>query len=117
MQPHSSLHFALGLAVAAVALGGLTFLHHAARRRRLRHALVLAVAFAGVHLAIDYSTRVQQWAEFGRVQQAEWLLLAFALVNVLVAVLFNPWVGRTQDRAPAIVQDTLVVVGLGVFAA
>ena len=39
----------------------------------------------------------------------ERLLIAFALINLLVTLLFNPWYrDQVADRAPAIVQDTMV---------
>jgi small-conductance mechanosensitive channel/CRP-like cAMP-binding protein len=44
-------------------------------------------------------------------------LLGLAIISLAVAIIFNPWVGqRARNRAPAIVQDALVVIGIGAAA-
>lgn len=49
--------------------------------------------------------------------KVEGLLIAFALLNAIVPLLFNPWFrDQPSDKAPAIVQDTLVAA-FGVVAA
>ena len=43
--------------------------------------------------------------------------MAFAVVNLLVALTLNPWrTDRLPDRFPAIVQDTLLILLFGVVA-
>jgi small-conductance mechanosensitive channel/CRP-like cAMP-binding protein len=114
---HSSAHFVVGVALLVVSLAGWVAIADHAMRRRFRQTVVILAAFVAVHYAILHSTVVQHSSHFWRVLQGEWLLLGLAVINLLIALIFNPWVGqRARDRAPSIVQDALVVVGIGIFA-
>jgi small-conductance mechanosensitive channel len=54
------------------------------------------------------------YVSFPNEDAVERLLLAFAAINAVVSLLFNPWFqDRVFDRSPAIVQDALVVVIFG----
>jgi small-conductance mechanosensitive channel/CRP-like cAMP-binding protein len=115
IQP--ALPFYLGLVLAAVALAGLAFVRDETMRRRLRHVLVTVLALIAIHLAVEYWPAVHESSHIGRIVQAEYLLLGLAIISLAVALIFNPWVGqRARNRAPAIVQDALVVIGIGAAA-
>ena len=78
-------------------------------RRRLRFTLVALAAIAAVHYG-----RIYAFPQFTSAPTIEQLLLALALINAAVTLLFNPWFDdRVLDRSPAIVQDTLVVAVFG----
>ena len=74
-------------------------------RRRLQFSLLALLVLAVLHGVAGYAPAVAS-------HQAalERLLLALALINAAVTLLFNPWSeDRVFDRSPAIVQDTVVV--------
>ena len=95
------------------------------RRRLLWSALFLIIAIA-LHFVIADRWNLQSDPALRSMPDAfltehawkvEGLLIAFALLNAIVPLLFNPWFrDQTSDRAPAIVQDTLVAA-FGVVAA
>jgi small-conductance mechanosensitive channel len=106
---HSSEHliWALALGLAAMALTAVV------RNQRIRSRLWLTVggvtAFAGLHgwiwFALDTSS-----PSFSQSLVIENLVLALSFVNAVVALTLNPWFSnRTLERAPAIVQDAIVV--------
>jgi small-conductance mechanosensitive channel/CRP-like cAMP-binding protein len=95
------------------------------RRRLLWSALFLLGALV-LHLVIAGRWNLETDAALRSLPDAflteegwkvEGLLIAFALLNAIVPLLFNPWFrDQPSDHAPAIVQDTLVVA-FGVVAA
>jgi small-conductance mechanosensitive channel/CRP-like cAMP-binding protein len=99
----------LGLALLAVML----VLRGASRNRHLRGRLsasaAAAATYAIVAATIDYGAMRPGMLDELRILQP--LLLAFAIINALVALLINPWrVDRIPDRFPTILQDTIVIV-------
>lgn len=88
--------------------------NHVIRRRLLFTVIVLAAA-AALHLAIVDLPGIQPLSENGWKFQG--LLIAFGVINAIVTLVFNPWFrDREPDRAPAIVQDT-VIAALALIAA
>jgi small-conductance mechanosensitive channel/CRP-like cAMP-binding protein len=99
----------IGLALAAASLGLMTVVRNRVVRRRLRFTLIAVAALAALHLTAGYLVQDLQ-----RSHTVEQLLLALALINAFVTLLFNPWFeDRVPDRSPAIVQDTIVVTVFG----
>lgn len=114
---HPELHFYLGIGLGLVALAGLVLVGDETTRRRLRHVLVTVIGAIAIHLAIGHWPAVHDSTELWRIVQAEYLLLGVAYISFAIALIFNPWVGqRARNRAPAIVQDALVVIGIGAAA-
>jgi small-conductance mechanosensitive channel/CRP-like cAMP-binding protein len=113
---HTLQHLAEAAGFAVVALAVLVSFKNRVIRRRMLFTLVVVAALVAYHFAADFKL-------FGASPSlvTEKLLVSLALINTLVAVLFNPWFSdRVRDRAPAIVQDALVIalflfVGLVVF--
>jgi small-conductance mechanosensitive channel/CRP-like cAMP-binding protein len=108
--PHSYpyLHFwlALGLVGVTVALMA-TVRNHIIRRRLLFSTLMLVLTTA-LHLFIVERPGTLDPVTWPRVER---LLIAFAIVNALVSLAFNPWFrDQVADRAPAIVQDSIVIL-------
>lgn len=100
--------------VGALVLGGLAVvlwlgLPNRVIRQRMVFTLLVVAAMVALHFAGDYGLL----GTFAEGRAIEGLLLTLAVINTLVALLFNPWFSdRVLDRAPAIVQDALV---LGTF--
>ena len=95
-----------------IALG--LFVRNRVIRRRLRFTLVTLLGLIALHVAARESTVVQAVPNEAAIEQ---LLLALALVNLVVTLLLNPWfTDRVPDRAPAIVQDTVVIALFGATA-
>jgi small-conductance mechanosensitive channel len=81
-------------------------------RGRLVFSAWLLLAFAGLELAA-----VEQWGDVGLVSALARLAFVLAFVNLVVAVLVNPWRDhRPSDRFPAIVQDVAVIALFFVIA-
>jgi small-conductance mechanosensitive channel len=109
-SPHTIQHLVEGLGFAAVACIVLLSFRNRVIRRRMMFTLIVVIALTAYHFIADYEL-------FGATRQAivEQLLIALALINTVVSLLFNPWFSdRVRDRAPAIVQDALVI-GLFLF--
>jgi small-conductance mechanosensitive channel/CRP-like cAMP-binding protein len=74
-------------------------------RGRLAFSAWLLLAFAGLELAA-----IRQWGDVQLLSALGRLAFVLALVNLVVAVLVNPWRDhRPSDRVPAIVQDVAVI--------
>jgi small-conductance mechanosensitive channel/CRP-like cAMP-binding protein len=119
MTPHAlwSAHVIWGLVLAAGAAAGTLLAPDASFRRRLRTTLIIAIAALATHLARVYVPAVAASPHQHAIANAEWLILALAVINGGVALGFNRWRGRGgEDRTPSIVQDTIVVTLLGVVA-
>ena len=101
----------LGPIAGALALAGLAgvlwlSLRNRTIRRRLVFTMLIVAAVAALHVAGDYALL----GTFAQGRAIEGLLLALAVINTLVALVFNPWFSdRVLDRAPAIVQDAIVI--------
>ena len=109
VMPHALWGLALGVGTAALMLAARDRL----TRRRLRFTLLVTLAFFVLHIALA------MWplaAETHRtlIENLEAMLLALAITNVVVTLVFNPWLTRHErDRVPSIVQDVLVVGLIG----
>jgi small-conductance mechanosensitive channel/CRP-like cAMP-binding protein len=102
----------LVLFIAVLFLGAVT------PNRHVRHRLWLSAAafglYAGLGAAARYHLLTTGMQE--QVNLIQPLLLVFAAINGLVALIINPWrVHRLPDRFPTIVQDAIVIglFGLG----
>jgi len=116
-HPELPRHLILGAVLLVAALAGYVAIQDAVMRRRLRQTIVILIGFGAVHFLLRDEALVQQIGHVARIEQAERLLLILALINIFVALLFNPWIAkRARDRAPAIVQDAIVVIGIGAVA-
>ncbi len=107
--PHLVAHFWVALALLLVSAGLMRVVrNHVIRRRLLFSAALLALA-GGLHLVIVGRPDSEFLRQDGA--RIELLVIALGLVNAFVTLLFNPWFkDQVSDRAPAIVQDAMVVV-------
>src|SRR5262245_43333834 len=102
----------LVLFIAVLFLGAVT------PNRHVRNRLWVSAFAFGIYAALAAAGRYQLLTP-GMQQQVsiiQPLLLVFAGINALVAVIINPWrVHRLPDRFPTIVQDAIVIglFGLG----
>ena len=73
--------------------------------------MVFTVFVVAIVTALHFASRYGVFgADPDKVLTVEKLLSALALINTIVSLLFNPWFAdRVRDRAPAIVQDALVI--------
>ena len=105
-MPHALWGLALGAAAAALMIVA----HDALTRRRLRFTLLITVAFLALHAALATVPSVAGSSNRNLLDSIEAMLLALAVTNTVVTLVFNPWMSRAgRDRAPSIVQDVLVV--------
>lgn len=112
---HSTAHLFWGVAFLAVALGLTAVIRNRMIRRRLLFASGVMGAYLALHGALAYLVPAASPLPQG--DAIESLLFAFAVVTAGVTLLFNPWFeNRMPDKAPAIVQDA-VVVGVLVLVA
>jgi small-conductance mechanosensitive channel/CRP-like cAMP-binding protein len=89
----------------AVTLGCLVAIRSKFLRGRLRLSAYLLLVF----LALEVAT-TQQIPEADVIASSARLLLVLAVINLLVALLVNPWrEHRASDRFPAIAQDVAIV--------
>jgi small-conductance mechanosensitive channel/CRP-like cAMP-binding protein len=88
----------------------------ASPNRHIRHRLLVSgfafATYAALAAAVRYHVLTPNMQEL--VVTLQPLLLVFATINGLVALIINPWrVNRLPDRFPTIVQDAIVI---GLFA-
>jgi small-conductance mechanosensitive channel len=114
--PHYPHQFLLGAVVLMAALFIRALVRNRVIRSKLRLSLLLVVVYTAINLAFGWLDPGAPGARaIGRLGDAEQLLLALAVINLLVVLLINPWrQDGVPDRFPTIVQDTIVIV---VFAA
>jgi small-conductance mechanosensitive channel len=115
--PHYPYQLAIALALLVVTLAARVATLNKLVHRKLRLSLLLFAAYAAVNVAIvSYPMSVEASAQL---QSAERLVLAAGLINLLVALVINPWrVDRVPERFPNIVQDTIIIclfLGFGVL--
>lgn len=105
----------LALLVATLVLRGATAKNRHIRSKLLASAAVFA-AYAGVAILLRYGALdAELQSQLGTFQP---LLLLFGLINLLVALVINPWRDdRLPDRFPNIVQDAIVFLLFAVAAA
>jgi hypothetical protein len=120
---HQHAHFVWTIALLAGSIGAMTVVRNRVIRRRLAFSALTFLAAVALHLTIverwtlEPTTSVVDSMLVEHGWKIEGLLIAFAIINALVTLAFNPWFrDQTSDRAPAIVQDTLVAA-LAVIAA
>ena len=107
---HTFDHLVEAFSIGGVALVALIFFRNRVIRSRMLFTLLLLLGVIVMHFA-------GAWQLFGdgspiarAVLAIEPLLLVLGALNTGVALLFNPWFSdRVRDRAPAIVQDALVI--------
>lgn len=113
---HGHDHLLWGLAPGIIALALALVVRNERIRKRLWFTIMAVAAFAVLHawtmVALQPASAAA--AQFVVIEN---LVLAFAVISLGVALLLNPWFSnRTLDRAPAIVQDAILVALLVVVA-
>jgi small-conductance mechanosensitive channel/CRP-like cAMP-binding protein len=109
-------HALWGLALAAAAAALMIVARDGLTRRRLRFTLLVALAFIALHLTL-VRMPVSVAPHRALMESLEAMLLALAVTNTIVTLVFNPWLSRPdRDRAPSIIQDVLVVALIGAVA-
>ena len=86
-------HALWGLALAAVAAALMIVARDALTRRRLRFTLLVALAFLALHAAM-VAMPLAVASHRTLVESLEAMLLALAVTNTIVTLVFNPWTGR-----------------------
>lgn len=112
-NPTTLFYAGLGLFALTVVL--MAAVRNRLIRRRLLFSLVLLVGMILLHLAVADvpAIRDSSFPSHGHVIAG--LFFSLALINVLVTMAFNPW-SQDTDRAPAIVQDAMVLVLFAIVA-
>jgi small-conductance mechanosensitive channel len=106
-------HALWGLALAAVAAALMIVARDPLTRRRLRFTLLVTLAFLALHAGMVVMPLAVA-SHRGLVESLEAMLLALAVTNTIVTLVFNPWMRPAdRDRAPSIIQDVLVVALIG----
>lgn len=104
-----------GAIVLAVVLAVRSATTNSYVRGRLWSSVLLVTGYT-IAAGLVASNRLPP-AVASQIRLAGTLLLAFGLVNALVALAVNPWrVDRIPERFPRIVQDTLVIALVGLAA-
>lgn len=107
-------HLAFGAALLVAAQVLRSVVRNSVIRRRLRLASWVTLAYVGLHLVAMLAPAAAPFDS--KVRLAEQLLLMLAVINGFVGLL-NPWFREgVADHLPSILQDTLVVAGLGLVA-
>ena len=107
--PHLATHFWVALALLVVSVGLMRAVQNHVIRRRLLFSVVLLVLAIGQHIVILQRPDAEILITHGA--RIELLCIALAIVNGLITLAFNPWFReQVSDRAPAIVQDTMVLI-------
>jgi len=113
---HSIEHLLSAFSLGVVAAFSVLLLRNRVIRRRMVFTMFVLVGIVALHFASEFRLFGLSDESADRILTAEKLLFALAVINTVVALLFNPWFSdRVRDRAPAIVQDALVI-GLFLFA-
>ncbi len=95
----------VGVVALAITLGCLVAVPSRFLRSRLRLSAYLLLAFLALEAAAT-----QQIPEAPVIGSIARLLLVLAIINLLVALLVNPWrEHRASDRFPAIAQDVAII--------
>lgn len=109
-------HALWGLALAAIAAALMIVARDPLTRRRLRFTFLVGIAFLAMHGAMVGLPLVGA-THRALFESLEAMLLALAVTNTIVTLVFNPWMGQPdRDRAPSIIQDVLVVGLIGAVA-
>jgi len=106
---HSVGHLIISVGLLAGSLAFTLVVRNRAIRRRLLFSAAAAATAALVHLLATFG--VEGWLQWPEGWRVERLFGLLAFGNAAVALVFNPWYKDGEsDRAPAIVQDSLVIV-------
>jgi small-conductance mechanosensitive channel/CRP-like cAMP-binding protein len=110
------LNVVSGLALLLASLG----LRRATINAHIRGRLLLSSSLFGVFTLTAIALHYLPLADESRqlLRDINPLMMAFAVINLLVAIAVNPWkVNRIPDRFPSIVQDALLIVLFALAAA
>ena len=121
---HQTAHLLWTVGLLIASMGAMVIVRNRVIRRRLLFSLVAYLAALALHVVIaerwDVAPDAQTFFDQLVIEhgwKVEGLLMAFATINALISLAFNPWFkDQTSDRAPAVVQDTLTAA-LAVVAA
>jgi small-conductance mechanosensitive channel/CRP-like cAMP-binding protein len=106
---HPNVHWWTAAGLVAVQVLLMVVVRNRAVRRRLLSAAAVAIIAAILHVVAREMPGVDWLGGIGA--RLERLLLAFSIGSSAIALLFNPWFAEGRSsRAPAIVQDALVVL-------
>jgi small-conductance mechanosensitive channel len=115
--PHAASHVVIAATLAALSAVAIVIVRNRVIRRRLLFSAIAAVVAVAVHAAAGM--RPDSWLPGAHGARLEQLIIVLAVANAVVSLLFNPWYRDGEsDRAPAIVQDSLVIlacIGAGVL--
>lgn len=106
--------------VEAFSVGGVSLIaHFLCRNRVIRRRMIFTLTVVAGLVLLHFASGIRLFAwtptVTGALDDIERMLLTLGALNTLVALSFNPWFSdRVRDRAPAIVQDALVI---GLFLA
>ena len=113
---HGTSHLISALAAVVVSGVAMTVVRNRVIRRRLLFSLVAALAAVAWHLLAPFGPDGAAAGPSG--VRLERLVLVCAAANGIVSLIFNPWFRDGEsDRAPSIVQDSVVVAAALVAAA
>ena len=106
--PHPGSHLFIAAGLVAVTGGAIFIVRNRVIRRRLLFSLIAAAVAVLVHVLA--AMQPQSWLFGAHGAELEQLITFVALANAAVSLLFNPWYrDGDSDRAPSIVQDSLVI--------
>ncbi len=110
-----SLSVIVGLALLLTSLG----LRPATINRHIRGRLLLSAGLFGVFtlaaIALDYVPLLEDTRQL--LNDVSPLVMAFAVINLVVAVTLNPWkLDRLPERFPGIVQDSMLILLFAIAA-
>jgi len=106
---HSTAHLLDGAALLIGAAVFITIVRNRVIRRRLLFSAFAAIGALAVHAAAAW--RPDGWLLTAYGWQLEQIAIGLSLANTVISLLFNPWFRDGEsDRAPAIIQDSLLIV-------
>ena len=113
---HSTAHLLDALALLVGAGLFIAIVRNRLIRRRLLFSIVAAIGTLALHFAAEWRPDIAWLRDYG--WRLEQIGLSLSFFNSLITLLFNPWFrDGERDRAPAILQDTLVIMivaGIGI---
>ncbi|MEO8483000.1 MAG: cyclic nucleotide-binding domain-containing protein [Acidobacteriota bacterium] len=110
MPTHPIHHFFWAVGFLVTAAAAIAAVRSRLVKRRLLFSVVLFLIALAIHAAI-----LQYPATREQLDSAEYFIIAFGVISGVVTLLLNPWFrDRQGEGVPAIVQDTVTVVLVGV---
>jgi small-conductance mechanosensitive channel len=108
--PHAFEYLIEGGAIGVISLLALIFTKNRVIRRRMAFTLLVLGGTLVLDVAHALGAARLPIFDTALVSTAAGMLILFSAINTGVALAFNPWFSdRVRDRAPAIVQDALVI--------